>query len=248
MDKIQWVAEHFYDHRWQASEHAHADKEELLLVLSGRMRVQFADRAVEGGPGLVVCYPRNCVHRERSIGSGQLRLWCVAFSHAGPLPLASRDTFGRASRGLGWIRDLQLTGVTDAAVQGIWSAVLHEVRLGESSSANTNGEPAMIAVRAYLQEHLHRRISLDALADVAGLSRSRFVECFRAAVGTSPVRYLRQVRMERARQLLATTNLPLKAIAPRVGLRDEFELCRTFKRECGIAPSSARRASSKRRA
>jgi len=247
MSKIDWVAEHFYPARWQAVVHSHADKEELLLVLSGRMRVMFNDRAVEGGPGLIVCYPRGCVHQERSVGTGQLRLWCAAFAGADSLPLASRDTQGRASRGLGWIRDLRLSGADDATVQGIWSAVLHEVRQGATTEDDAGEQSAMTAVRAYAQEHLHRPLTLDALADVAGLSRSRFVECFRAAVGTSPVKYLRQLRMERARQLLATTNLPLKAIAPRVGLRDEFELCRTFKREFGIAPSSARRASSKMR-
>jgi transcriptional regulator GlxA family with amidase domain len=59
--------------------------------------------------------------------------------------------------------------------------------------------------------------------------------------GLTPMEDLRQLRLEAARDLLLTTDLPLKAIAPRTGLGDEYHLSRLFRRAFGIAPGALRR-------
>jgi transcriptional regulator GlxA family with amidase domain len=50
------------------------------------------------------------------------------------------------------------------------------------------------------------------------------------------------LRVERARVLLLTTSMPLRAIAPLVGFRDEFQLSRVFRQVAGHPPSALVRA------
>jgi transcriptional regulator GlxA family with amidase domain len=54
--------------------------------------------------------------------------------------------------------------------------------------------------------------------------------------------YLRRIRMCRAAELLATTDLPVKEIAQRVGYRDASQFSKAFKRTRGVTPSEARAA------
>ena len=65
---------------------------------------------------------------------------------------------------------------------------------------------------------------------------------FRKAVGISPMKFLRQVRVERAKVLLINSTLKHYAIGRETGYKNEVTFCRFFKRQAGITPSSYRRA------
>jgi transcriptional regulator GlxA family with amidase domain len=73
------------------------------------------------------------------------------------------------------------------------------------------------------------------------MSKFHFSRRYRQLTGLTPMEDLRQLRLEAARDLLLTTDLPLKAIAPRTGLGDEYHLSRLFRRAFGIAPGELRR-------
>ena len=94
-------------------------------------------------------------------------------------------------------------------------------------------------------ESMHREPgrawTLEALALEAGMSRTALAVRFRQAVGTSPIRYLAEWRMLKARDLLLTTDLTLAAIADRSGYRSEFAFARAFKRIHGLPPGAVRR-------
>jgi transcriptional regulator GlxA family with amidase domain len=55
------------------------------------------------------------------------------------------------------------------------------------------------------------------------------------------MRDLQLLRVESAKQLILTTDLPLKAIAPLAGLGDEYRLSRVFRRHLGLPPGALRR-------
>ena len=82
--------------------------------------------------------------------------------------------------------------------------------------------------------------SLDDLAKEAGLSRSVLAERFNHFVGTPPMHYLAQWRMQLAASLLSGTNVTIAEVAERVGYGSEAALSRAFKRLVGLAPSAWR--------
>jgi AraC-like DNA-binding protein len=75
------------------------------------------------------------------------------------------------------------------------------------------------------------------LAANCGMSESTFRRGCKLLTGTSPLAYLRQIRMERARQLLASGELRIRDVARECGFNDEFYFSRVFRQEMGCSPS-----------
>ena len=78
------------------------------------------------------------------------------------------------------------------------------------------------------------------MARACALSPSRFHAIFRSAMGLSPGRYLQDLRLLRARHLLVTGDLPVKAVAAETGFGDVFHFSRLFRKRCGCSPSAYR--------
>lgn len=85
--------------------------------------------------------------------------------------------------------------------------------------------------------------TLDALAAEAALSRASFSKKFKALVGQPMFEYLTALRMQRARELLRGSRLPLYEVASRVGYDSDLAFARTFKRITGTTPTRYRKAS-----
>jgi transcriptional regulator GlxA family with amidase domain len=78
------------------------------------------------------------------------------------------------------------------------------------------------------------------LARAVGLSVSYFSHLFRDNVGVSPAKFLWELRMREAEQLVKTTTLPVRAILESVGATDHSHFVRRFARRYGLAPSRYR--------
>ena len=94
----------------------------------------------------------------------------------------------------------------------------------------------------YIDSHLEENIRLETLANTAKLSLSHFARAFRDTLGVPPHRYVLQQRIDRAREMLIRTEVPLSEIAVRTGFADQSHFARHFHRWVGIAPSAFRRA------
>lgn len=94
--------------------------------------------------------------------------------------------------------------------------------------------------RQLLRERIADPPTLDQLAAELGISQPRLSRDFRALFGTSVFGYLREVRLQRARELLTTTTMPIKTIALEVGYRDPRDLGRGIKQRFGMTPSALR--------
>ena len=98
-------------------------------------------------------------------------------------------------------------------------------------------DPRVEKIQRIMQDNLHKEISLTELAQSVNLSVWRLSHIFRSDVGVAPIQYLRNLRMERARQLLETSYLSIKEIGYHVGLTDESHFVRDFKKAYGAAPT-----------
>ncbi len=103
---------------------------------------------------------------------------------------------------------------------------------------------ALRRVRDYIDTHLDQNIRLQMLAKAAGLSVYHFARVFKDEVGVPPHGYLLQQRVERAREMLANTELPLSKGALAAGFADQSHLARHFRRFLGVSPSLVRRSRS----
>ncbi|MGE4405239.1 AraC family ligand binding domain-containing protein [Pseudomonas sp.] len=100
----------------------------------------------------------------------------------------------------------------------------------------------MVALRArdYLHAHADQDLGLDDLASVTGVDRFRLSRAFKAAFGLAPHAYLVQLRLAKARQLLAAGQPPAQ-VAMTLGFADQSHLGRWFRRAYGLTPAHYRR-------
>ncbi len=100
----------------------------------------------------------------------------------------------------------------------------------------------LVALRArdYLHAHLDQDLGLDDLARACGVDRFRLSRAFKAAFGLAPHAYLIQLRLAKARRLLAAGHAPA-LVAMTLGFADQSHLGRWFRRAYGLTPAHYRR-------
>ena len=89
-------------------------------------------------------------------------------------------------------------------------------------------------------------LSVQRLADIAGMSRSAFAARFESAFGQPPMALLKVVRLRRAAELMATTTLPVSEVAKAVGFLSRSNFSQAFHQHHGMDPSAFRRWSTSR--
>lgn len=108
-----------------------------------------------------------------------------------------------------------------------------------SEQLNTKDIDKLEHVEAYLHAHLDKPLNNAYLCAALGISEYRLKECFRQAYGTSPAQHLWEIRMHRAREMLAA-GYQVAETAYRVGYQYPGNFSAAFLRFFGYAPKSVR--------
>jgi transcriptional regulator GlxA family with amidase domain len=98
------------------------------------------------------------------------------------------------------------------------------------------------ALLSWAGERLHEPLTVSDLARAARTSERTLTRQFRAATGTTPLRWLLTQRVHRAQELLETTDFSVEQVAARTGLGTAATLRRHFHRTLGVPPDAYRRA------
>lgn len=98
----------------------------------------------------------------------------------------------------------------------------------------------METVQEVIEERMEESLSIDDLAASVGLSSIHFARQFKRSTGKAPHQYLIEMRIARARHLLAS-DLPIAEIAFRCGFSHQEHLTRLFGRQQGTTPAAYRR-------
>ena len=102
-------------------------------------------------------------------------------------------------------------------------------------------QPGIRMVCEFIRRNPAGDLSADNLAGMAGYSTSRFRELFRVQTGLSPRQYILAIRLEIARNLLASTSTPISAIALECGFASQSHLTASFRTAHRMTPAAYRR-------
>jgi len=113
----------------------------------------------------------------------------------------------------------------------------------KAESAFRGGLPHWQAKRlvTYIEENLEQPIRSPDLIALTGLSTGHFFRAFKETFGQAPFAYIARLRIERAQQMMLTTNRSLCQIALDCGMCDQSHLTRMFRQLVGMTPGEWRR-------
>jgi AraC-like DNA-binding protein len=235
---------------------------DLLFVHRGRLVLEFPHAArrvtVERGRGILI-WPHTPFAGRTETRTAVASIQHFSISLPEPEPLSrlaaqrrgwteqTQPATGILERDVRRIQDLARKNDASPRMQAIRRALLTLV-LAEGgflqAPAQSRGRPGRLdlaALETWSRSSLGRSPGIADLARRAGLSPSRFRALFRSEHGRTAGEFLRALREEEARRLLAETDEPLKAIAARLGHADAVVFHRAFKARVGCTPSEFRR-------
>lgn len=92
----------------------------------------------------------------------------------------------------------------------------------------------------WLQDNLSKSISVEQMAQHVAMSKRNFIRRFKEAQGDTPANYLRQLRVESAKQYLVNTQMRFEDIVVKVGYEDASAFRRVFTQVTSLAPNAYR--------
>jgi AraC family transcriptional regulator len=94
----------------------------------------------------------------------------------------------------------------------------------------------------YIHDHIRESLELRSISRAAGLSEFHFARLFKAATGDTPFQFVTRTRMERAKQVLRKTRLPIFEMAERVGYQKPSHFSARFRAVSGCGPDAYRKS------
>ena len=88
----------------------------------------------------------------------------------------------------------------------------------------------------YIQENLVEKLTLREIADCVELSEIHTSRLFKKEMGVHLTEYINTIRMEKAKELLISTNMKIKDVAMEVGITDQLYFSKVFKKHTGFSP------------
>ena len=93
----------------------------------------------------------------------------------------------------------------------------------------------------YIQEHYSEEISLLKIAESAHICESECLRCFRNVIGYSPIQYVKQLRIQKAAEMLLCTNWKISNIGQKCGFQEMSYFAKTFRELKGCTPNAFRK-------
>jgi AraC family transcriptional regulator len=116
-----------------------------------------------------------------------------------------------------------------------------EVRYPLSGQPRLTGDQLRAAID-FIHDHIQESLELRSISRAAGLSEFHFARLFKAATGVTPFQFVTRTRMDRAKQLLCKTRLPIFEIAERVGYLKPSHFSARFRAVLGCGPDAYRKS------
>ena len=221
---------------------------ELVYIIRGCGKIRIDDRQISVSSGDLICFRPNVPHSlwleqepymefyglHFQISEEKLLDKVPDYTHleSGPwLEIQMRNLYEeyRKKRYLsGWKQEILL------------QQILCEILIKQHAEQEPISHSRISKVLAYIHENPFREYSMAELVQQAGVKKSLLLKNFRSVTGTTPLRYITDLRLEQARDLLTETDLQISQISEQCGFADPFYFSRCFKKRFSISPTRYR--------
>ena len=123
------------------------------------------------------------------------------------------------------------------SIRDAYSVILMLAQARATQYSSTEKQAKIAPAMEYISENYKGNITNDKLAAVAGMSTVYFRKLFTQIMGASPIVYVHQLRIQKAKEMLRSDYSTLSDIAQSLGYPSLYDFSRDFKKHTGVAPS-----------
>lgn len=242
---VRWVASCVYRPNMSVTPHSH-DFYQYLYVKSGSGCMQAGDEKFPLEAGKIYVLPPHVQHHIQSSADGMTTCELKFHTNGDAVPRFSM-IIDLADSHAELIFEEMFNEVTHMHVgyEEMLSVKLEELHLWMlrlSTRADVQDKPLSYSqtfsnVIFYMERHLAEEVSLKTLSDIAHMEKIYFLKKFKSEVGTTPVNYLRRLRINQSKKLLINSEFNITQIACTVGFQSVHHFSNVFKKLVGMSPS-----------
>ncbi|TCL73179.1 AraC family transcriptional regulator [Hydrogenispora ethanolica] len=254
--EVLWIALYYYQPGDRLGEHHH-DCYQIFYIIAGRGEFNAAGRRVSLGQDMLLLVRSNQIHSMINQGKETLKTLDIKFNIIDPALQARLDALPECVfSGLTEVRTAlesvreegrskepfykELSAVHLMKILLLLLRQAERAATARNHSANylalSEQDPVCEKVIHYLQEHYAEAIVLKDLAKSLGYTQSYVCQCFRRELHCSPLEYLHQYRIEKAKEYILYSDYSIKQIAEMIGISNIHHFTRLFRRMVGLAP------------
>lgn len=189
----------------------------------------------------IVILPKGCSYNWECTKSGHYSI--IEFESEAtasapvPFPVKNGEKIRKMFKELEYKRNLQGRMIEAESIRDTYSILLEIAALGtERYIPNSKRQQLQPAVE-YISQNYNKNITNDTLASITGVSTVYFRKLFTQIMGTSPIVYVKQFRIKKAKEMLKSDYGTLTDIAQSLGYSSLYDFSRDFKKHTGVSPS-----------
>ena len=190
----------------------------------------------------VVFLPRGCSYEWHCTKAGHYSIIEFECEDAAPEPFGF--PIKNSEHALQLFHDLERTRnqkrpMTEMeSIRDLYTILLQPAKTGGDAYLPTKKQELITPAVEYISQNYNKPLTNDELAALTGLSTVYFRKLFTEVIGTSPMVWARQLRIEKAKEILRSDYGALSEVAQSLGYANLYDFSRDFKKHTGTAPSN----------
>ncbi|MDD5688210.1 MAG: AraC family transcriptional regulator [Elusimicrobia bacterium] len=226
---------------WGGDNHYHSYNE-MLVILNGSINVRILKKNICANTGDILFYPAGVSHNDRPDSSNPPEFIFLLWKEKGKLevPVLTHDINQKIRFLAQWLyqKSQPISFHRNLLKKNIFEVILAElIEISKSKEEH----PVISKVRSFMIDHLKEHLTLESLAEYVGMSKNYFLITYKKLTRRTPMDDLRIIRIETAKNMIFTTDLPLKTISTEVGFVNVYHFSEVFTKHFGIPPGHFRK-------
>ena len=189
----------------------------------------------------MVILPKGCSYDWLCTKSGHYSIieFESALTYVEPIafPVKNSEKLLRIFKDVEYKRNLKAPTAEMESIRDTYSIILGLLQSDQEQYLPTEKRRKITPAVEYISRHYNERIKNDTLASITGLSTVYFRKLFAEVMGTSPITYIHQFRIEKAKEMLKSDYSALSDIAKSLGYPNLYDFSRDFKKHTGLSPT-----------